>query len=306
MRRHSVIALLFSTMILLSPIAGVVGATSETASASYQSIAASDGTDDSYIDVTENMSVWDRSPLSLRAETNVNGAVTVGNLVLDAETPRGDISSGDMDRATLAVFQTGNEVTLSFGENVDISSIPTDDAQLISAHLKEKTSRTPMTGRELRNELSNENIENLNQHISFTEKSVALSGDKDLRVTPDNPGHYVYVLATGGNLSTSNGNLKINGETAILGAEQLTAQDAPSDVTASPNSPEPGDDLTFDVNATKLDGETSHVVAVYDESTFITSQMTVNISEQQRTDLSAEDVTIKHEIKEINGSIESP
>src|SRR6056297_1826435 len=143
MKRRPVIALLFSAMMLLSPIAGVVGASSGTASTSYQSIAASDGTDDSYIDVTENMSVWDRSALSLRANTSADGAVTVGNLVLDAQTPRGDVSSGDMDRATLAVFQTGNEVTLSFGENVDTSSAPTDGAQLLTAHLEEQTSATP-------------------------------------------------------------------------------------------------------------------------------------------------------------------
>ncbi|WP_241432511.1 PKD domain-containing protein [Natrinema gari] len=300
MKRRPVITLLFSAVILLSPIAGVVGATSGTATPAH-SLAASDGTDDSYVDVTENMSVWDRSVLSLRTDSSASGAVTVDNLVLDAQTPRGDVSSGDLNRPTLAVFQTGNEVTLSFGDGVDTSNIPTDDAQLLTAHLEEEASATPTTGRELLSELSNENIDNLNQNASFTDKRITLSGDQELTVTPDKPGHYVYVLATGGNLSTSNGDLEISGETTVLGVEQLAAQDSPSDVTVSPTSPEPSDEVTFDVNATELEGDTSHAVAVYDKSTFTTSQMTVNISEQLSTDLSGENVTIKHEIKEFNG-----
>lgn len=291
-------------MMILTPIAGVVGGTSTAAST------ASNG---EYIDTTENITVWDRSPISLRANTSATGAVTVDNLWLGAETERGDSS---LHRDTLAVFETNEEIPLTFGEHTDTSNFESrDDVQLLTGYLEEDVSENdlsdvPTTGQELMDELTSKNIDNLNDNVSFSlNHSVKFDGDGNLTtpVTPDKPGQYMYVLATGDNLEATDedgdgkkDDLEINGETTIVGVEQLAAQNSPSDVTA-PNSAEPGEDIDFNVNAAELSGETSHSVVLYEENSFTKSTMAVNISEQLSKDLSTEDVTIKHDIKEVNG-----
>ncbi|QCW05084.1 PGF-pre-PGF domain-containing protein [Natrinema pallidum] len=294
--RRLIAALLLCGMLVLTPFAGVVGGTSGTVST------ASNG---EYIDATENISVWDRTSVSFRADTGATGAVTVDNLWLDAETERGD---SNLHRDTLAVFQTDRETTLRFGEHTNTNSFgPGDDAQLLTGYLEDDVSENdvddvPTTGQAVLDDLTSENMDNLNENVSFSLSSVTFEEDGTLTtsVTPDKPGLYMYVLATGSGLEVTNGDLAINGDTTIVGVEQFAAQNNRSAVTA-PNSAEPGDDIEFAVNATEWNGSTSHTVVLYDEDSFSGSTMTINISEQLSTDLSADDVTVKHEITEVNG-----
>ncbi|MFA9427850.1 CARDB domain-containing protein [Natronorubrum sp. A-ect3] len=306
-------AIFLVAIMLLAPIAGVAGASGGAGTTADAS--STDHHEDEFHEIHENIEVWERSVVPLRTDTAADGSISVENLNLEMKTNQGGPDS--VNRKHLAVYSTGTTIDLSFdgsGFAADTSQFNNDDdIQLLSAHLQENAteddvnvSDLPTSGQELMDELSAENLENLNENVSFSldedlnEDLNVEDGKLDTTVTPDESGLHMYMLATGDGFAVDDGDLSIVDQTKIIGVEQLVAQDSPSDVDVT-DSAEPGDTISFDVAATEWEGNTTHSVVLYDEDTFTSSWMTINVTEDISTDLSSEDVTIEHTIGEING-----
>ena len=308
-----VTAIFLVAIMLLAPIAGVAGASGGAGMTADAS--STDHHEDEFHEINENIEVWERSVLPLRTDTSADDSITVQNLLLDAKTTQDGPEFANRD--SLSVYKTGTSVDLSFdgsGLAADTSQFNNDDdIQLLSAHLQENAteddvnvSDLPTSGQELMDELSAENLENLNENVSFSldedlnEDLNVEDGKLDTTVTPDESGLHMYVLATGDGFAVDDDDLSIVDHTKIIGVEQLVAQDSPSDVDVT-DSAEPGDTISFDVAATEWEGNTTHSVVLYDEDTFTSSGMIINVTEDISTNLSSEDVTIEHDIGEING-----
>ncbi|WP_276253017.1 CARDB domain-containing protein [Halomontanus rarus] len=144
----------------------------------------------------------------------------------------------------------------------------------------------------------NENATFQKIHQSHLDEDGKLEDD-DIVFNDAESGQYVVFGATyDGNSGvdvTEEGNLVVEDETTIFGAEGVLVQHSPSDVTV-PGKIEPGDDAEFDIKETNLTGENfAHTVLLYDESTFTDSSTLVKTS--------GRDLTIDSDIGELNGNL---
>ncbi|NGM70762.1 APHP domain-containing protein [Natronolimnobius sp. AArcel1] len=256
----------------------------------------------------DGLSVWDRAPLSLQADTD-DANVSVSLPSITANTEDGD---SNLYRSSVGVYNVNDGVTLDFGENVDAKEHD-GDAQILTAYLNESVedddvdfSDLPTSMDELESELTQENLDNLNENITFSDSNEDIndgtfSHDADF---DEGAGAYTYIVATEDTFTVDEGDLEDVHEGTVLGAEQVVAHEEPSEVDVD-SSAEPGDDITFDVTATEFDddlnGSVNHGVVLYNESGFDASSATLYVDGELNTDLSAEDVTLETEIESLNG-----
>ncbi|WIV68863.1 CARDB domain-containing protein [Natrialbaceae archaeon AArc-T1-2] len=302
-KRFSLVTFLVAVMIL-APIAGVIGM-----GGIGVAVANEEPPEEELVDVTvdgEDVTIWDRSVLPLRADTE-DGAVTVDNLWLDVITADGERESAN--RGSLAVFQAGESVTLTFdgeGTAANTDHYAEEDVQVLTGQVDESIddlSDVPTSGDELMDALSEDELDDLNENVEFNdpdEREIEKDGTLDYDYQPES-GIHLAVIATGDDsLDVDDGDLEISDETTIIGTESLVAHEDFSEVNVGTEA-EPGDDITFDVNADELQGDVTHSVVLYDEDAFTGSEMNIKAEEDLSSDFSSEDVTVQHEIESING-----
>ncbi|MFP8890826.1 carboxypeptidase regulatory-like domain-containing protein [Natrialbaceae archaeon A-CW2] len=297
-------------MVMLAPIAGIAGATmgANTGTTTPQTASLDD---DELYSVTDNISVWERSALTLRADPTTGDPVSV-DFTVDLNGPDGE--PVNFFREELAVYKAGETVTVNFGTHLtDTSELAGEEVQILTAELNEDVtaddvnlSMLPTSADGLTDELTQENLDNLNENVSFSLKhDVELdeNGELEHEFTADRAGLYTIVVATGDGLAVDNGDLDIVGDTTIVGAESLAAQESPSDVTVDDDDLLPGDTVSFDATADELDGDIDHAVVLYDEETLTSPDnfFVINITEEIDEDFSESDIQIEHDIATVNG-----
>jgi len=295
-------ALFLAAIMLLAPVAGVVGAAGVGTTGTQTS-----STDD-IVEINDGLSVWQGAVLPFRAETTAETTVTaIPGLAAESDTQ----GPASLNRDAISVYDTGDPVTFSYKTtDLDTSGFA-GDVKILVGYLDEddgSLSDLPITSDRLLEELSQDDLGDLNNNVTFSLEDETLDSDGELDgfeySDVDDPGFYTFVMVEDDDdaLSVSDGGVEIDSaqdSPTVIGLEQIAAHDDPSDVTVSAD--EPGDDVTFDIDATQLDGDVEHAVALYNADDFDDSSMTFVVDGELSTDLSVEDVTIKHSIENLNG-----
>ncbi len=285
-------------MLALAPIAGVVGA--ESASSGGGTDVSSYGTE---YEIGNNVSVWDRSILPLRANTSDGKTVVSSQRLWVSNSDNQEI---DVHRDELAVFGTGEEVELEFDSvsGADTTQYDGDDVKVIVGTLDEGTSLTRL---DLMTSLSG-----LNENVNFSQTAETTIEDgefaNEVAFTPNTAGEHVVLVTTSdedGELRVDeDGNLEPQGPSTIIGVEGLFVQDSASSVDA-PSSVEPGNNATFEnVDAGfETNGEVAHTIVLYDESTIEGSIATINLTDSLDADFTMDDVVVEQPIGSVEGVV---
>lgn len=310
---YVVVVLLVACSLVISPIAGVAGAAVGPSSVEGQTSTAT--IDDDVLNVTDEIAVWERTPATLRADPGAEGAVSV-EFRADLDGPDGEpVNEIIQDRT---VFKAGEDVTMEFGALPDISTsaLADEEVQILNVKLDEDSDDLedaddlsfPMSIADLEDSLTQENLTELNDRAEFQLEENQLDENGELEYTfndgdfdDDGPGMYASVVATGEGLEVDDGDLDIVDETTIVGLEHLPVQEEPSEVDV--DDAEPGDTITFDVDATTLDDGIDQGIVLYDEDTLndVDNDFRINITEELDRDFEVSDIEIQHDIESING-----
>jgi len=205
-----VLAIFLATLMLLSPIAGVAGAgTAGTQTSSTGDI----------VEINDGVSVWEGAVLPFRAETTAETTVSA----IPGLAAESDGQMASLNRDAISVYDTGDPVTFSYKTNdLSTSGFADDDVKILVGYLDEdidqddgSLSDLPMTSDSLMEELSQDNLDDLNNNVTFSLEDETLDSDGELdefSYTPSDPGFYTFVMVQDDDdaLSVSGGDVEID------------------------------------------------------------------------------------------------
>jgi len=280
-----------------------------------------------------DVSVWEKAGIPLRV-SGEDAATTVVNPPLSVSIDdEGDTSVSK----NVHVYDTGSDVTVEFDGRSGIDpSVYQGGAQLIVARLDANVSAlrdragslnrsaardragnfslNDITGVSGLADMIREEVNDSEQvngpdaksdaqdNVSFVGvQNVSIDGNGEFiaSFTPQEAGHYAVVAATGDGFSLVNGDdLALDGQTTIVGADTVSAQEKASDVGA-PNRVSPGENITFDVETDIEDA--NHTVVLYDANTYEDQAFNLTLDDQLE-DLDPDEITLEHTLKYVNGT----
>lgn len=291
LKRLGTVTFLVAIM-LLSPIAGVMGG----------AVAVVDDDETITIDEDNNVEAWQWAPISFQADTG--GATDTVELPgATINTQQGDASHDP----EFGVYDTG-EITFNFGDSSDVDpdDVDLEDASVLRGQLHDdadvNVSEMPTSINGLADLFTGENRSAVNDNVTFTLDAEPEFDDDTYTNETEETGTYFYVLADGlEEGDVQDGNLERVSDTTILGGDLVLVHEGSSDIDVTTDDWTPGDDVDVDVNATALTGDVNHALMLYDGEEFAGEHVTVNVTEDLTENLSIEDITIDHEIEEIDG-----
>lgn len=267
--------------------------------------AAGSGVPNESVQVTENVSLWNRAALSLRADADAAATVVPApRTFVNHES----LPQADLNRDRLAVFDPGTvPVRLSSADGADVSQFAGEEVQvlLVQGTLPSRGSLpsgetwdsvapgdsssdvdggtpVPATTETRSGEPVEEILEGVarpaSDGVSYEIDTAELDRDDGtLRydLEADDAGVYAVVVATGQPFALDDGEPTRAGDSGtVIGAETVVVHERRSTVTA-PDSATAGEAVSFDVE-TALSGErVDHAIALYHEETVLSSQMTL-------------------------------
>lgn len=276
--------------------------------------------DNQFTNVSDDLIVWERGLLPLRADTTADSAQTViVNHDLTFKDNRSGVSEEtSANRPETAIFEKGETVPVEFrsvsGANTD--NFGDRDAQVIVASFDENTDTGDVASLEQLNDvvspalsgnLSELRTEATARNVTFSVENTTLEdGELTYDLQPDTAGPYVVMVALprsqgAGFATDSDDLLTLSGDATLMGIEALMVQDSASGIDI-PDQAEPGDDI--DVAAsTELTGEMTHSVVVYNEDVFLgeDEKTTLRLDEDSMQSLTSDDIVVEHSIANVNG-----
>ncbi len=319
MHRAGIVVFVVALMIT-APMGGVVVGASPTTDSTVSPSITADSTDGDYDNVHEtdndNVSVWDRTPLPLRADTS-DGATVVDNQNLRINNWDGN--EAPLGYEELAIYNASDDISIDFDDvtGASLDQYEGQNATVIAGQLSPDVddpslTDVPSTVDEFQELFGEERLEEVNDNVTFKEidsKTVDADGF-ETAFKPDDHfddgvGQYVVLVAVedeAPGLEVVDGDLDPQGHSIIAGVEGILAQSSPSSVSV--DAGDLGDDVTFTIDD-NLDDEEDihHVVALYDKDKIAGEETTINITESPDEDnFSVEDhVIIESDIGHING-----
>jgi len=282
---------------------------------------------DSFLNASQNVSVWERAGLPLRINTE-NAATTIEGV--NTEISSDETGSVPLNKRTIGVFETGSTISLEFEERTGAGTdqFNGQTVQLVAArvsdnpdtsNLNESASNEAMnltTSEALERLLSqNRTASQVNRNFTFTvaDSGEIQNGAITTEFEPNEPGTYAFMLVTsesgGEAVSETNGNLSLTDDAEILGVDAAPVQSATASATPSDDTIAPGENVTFDLDSNLADEQTGHAVMVYNES--VLSDQTITIDVEGDLDafvensidgnVSGDDVSIDHSIDAVDG-----
>lgn len=291
-----------AVLMVLVPMTGVIGATPTSGQMQLEDVSLAN--DEYEYEVTEDVSVWEGSPVSLRADLE-EAPTTVQLHTVQFQTPDG--ITGDANLKDAGVFDTG-EIPLDLEDSTGppISDYANEDVKLIVGKLD---SEATIEDQEMFTSFDSQGMDELNDNVDFEViESTDLDEDGELSEIYDagDSGQYISLVATtdeeGNGMDVTEQNLEVTGETTILGVGGFLVQDESSDVD-SPSSVEPGDSIEFEADNIDTDASgVEHGVALYHEDTFMDQVTTIEVAEEPDSDdFSEEDIQIKSSLEGVDG-----
>ncbi len=264
------------------------------------------------ISVTENVDVWDRSPLTLRTTSEGPTTIVAPRTFLNVESA----ATGDLplNKQTMTIHERNESINMSFEPRIGAGTraLAGDEAQLLAVKLDE----APTTAGANASNISRASLEDVFANNSDTTSSELLDDAEDVGTidedgelqasyTPESGGAYGFVLVTvdegDEGLSVSDGNVSVNGNVTVVGVEQAVVQDNASNVERTQNPVNPGDNVTLAVDTEMEDENATHAVLLVRQGVLQRQSSTVTVSGELNESFSADQITVENSFDNISG-----
>jgi len=311
---------IFLVLLMLgSPVATAAAAPSGATDDSQQALSGSqiellnvgDIDESDVFELTDSVSVWDRAVIPFRSDRS-DAAERIGAPAMTLEQG-GDVTDANVNE--FAVYDTG-DITFTFDESAASSNrLDGETADIFAVRLEEDVAEDdvddidsiPNSISELR-DLFNKDDFNNNASIENIGTEDINSGEFEITHDFDKPGMYmVFASVTNDDgdagIEIDGNNFDgIDGEITIIGGEALAVQSDSSEITLNDNSVEPGDDISFTLDAGFAASEYNHALVVYNENDLESSEFTVIAPDDIDMDTRADEFTIEHDIETVRGT----
>ncbi|GGI96153.1 hypothetical protein GCM10008995_02800 [Halobellus salinus] len=265
---------------------------------------------DQVFNVNDDVDAWERAIFPLRVDYD-GAAESVENPRINAEGT--GIGEKSLAKGKMVVYEPGDEIGLSFiSDRAVTGDLDNDNITVVAARMTGgNEGDIPNTFSEAIDLLSEDNA-NDNATFEFVAENTSLdsAGDtEDLSYEASQSGHYVFFAVSnfqsGSNgVSINNGDISFT-DVTLLGTDAVSVQEGSADVSQTTENPQPGDDITFDVDASDELGtsDVTHVLAVYNKSGFTDSSHTIEVdSDELDSDFDIQNnSTFEHSIATVDG-----
>ena len=264
------------------------------------------------ISVTENVDVWERSPLPLRTTSDGPTTIVAPRTFINVESA----ATGDLpfNKQTMTIHERNESINMSFEPRIGAGTraLAGDEAQLLAVKLDE----VPTTARANASNASGGSLEAVfanNSDITSSELlddaegvgTIDEDGELHASYTPDSGGAYGFVLVTvdegDRGVSVSDGNVSVNGSVTVVGVEQAVVQDNASTVERTRNPVNPGDNVTLAVDTEMEDENVTHAVLLVRQGELQRQSSTVIVSGELNESFSADQITVENSFDGVSG-----
>ncbi|WP_199722473.1 PGF-CTERM sorting domain-containing protein [Haloarcula sp. Atlit-47R] len=264
------------------------------------------------ISVTENVDVWERSPLTLRTTSEGPTTIVAPRTFINVESA----ATGNLplNKRTVTIHERNESINMSFEPRIGAGtrSLAGDEAQLLAV----KLDQVPATAGINASNISTASLGDVFENNSDTTSSELLddadgvgtideNGDLNASYTPESGGAYGFVLVTvdegDEGLSVSDGNVSVNGTVTVVGVEQAIVQDNASTVEPTQNPVNPGDNVTLDIDTEMEDENATHAVMLVRRGELQRQSSTVTVSGELNESFSQDQITVENSFDNVSG-----
>ncbi len=264
------------------------------------------------ISVTENVDVWERSPLTLRTTSEGPTTIVAPRTFINVESA----ATGNLplNKRTVTIHERNESINMSFEPRIGAGTrtLAGDEAQLLAV----KLDRVPTTAGVDASNISAAALGDVFENNSDTTSSELLddaegvgtideNGELNASYTPESGGAYGFVLVTvnegDDGLSVSDGNVSVNGNVTVVGVEQAIVQDNASTVEPAQNPVNPGDNVTLDVDTEMEDENATHAVMLVRRGELQRQSSTVTVSGELNESFSQDQITVENSFDNVSG-----
>lgn len=320
-----IVLLMIGWPLTIAGSAGAVTDDSSSLSGSTVEFAYTEEASSQFTNASDDLLVWERSGLPLRADTTASGAKTVmpNHAINFKDNRSGEIEQTSANRDETAVFDKDETIPIKFssasGANTD--AYDGRNAQVIIASFENNEQIGDTGSADELNEVISPALDgNLSEvRTQAEERNVTFevddspkldsNGDLEYDLEPDAAGPYVVMLALprgGGGFNTSGGSLTLPGEATLMGVEGVLVQDSASTTSVS-GTVAPGEDIDITAGTQLTGSNINHTVVVYNQDTFLKDgqgndqETNLRLNEDITSSLTSEDIVIEHSIANVNG-----
>ncbi|WP_202904542.1 PGF-CTERM sorting domain-containing protein [Haloarcula rubripromontorii] len=264
------------------------------------------------ISVTENVDVWERSPLTLRTTSEGPTTIVAPRTFINVESA----ATGNLplNKRTVTIHERNESINMSFEPRIGAGTrtLAGDEAQLLAV----KLDRVPTTAGVDASNISAAALGDVFENNSDTTSSELLddaegvgtideNGELNASYTPESGGAYGFVLVTvnegDDGLSVSDGNVSVDGNVTVVGVEQAIVQDNASTVEPAQNPVNPGDNVTLDVDTEMEDENATHAVMLVRRGELQRQSSTVTVSGELNESFSQDQITVENSFDNVSG-----
>ncbi|WP_394352098.1 PGF-CTERM sorting domain-containing protein [Haloarcula salina] len=296
--RTAIVATMAVALVLVAPLAATAPAAA-TPVAEGQTTA-----------VTENVDIWNRSPLPLRTTTNGSTTVVAPRTFINVESA----ATGDLpvNKRTLTVYDRNQTVNMSFESRIGAgtTSLAGEEAQLLAVNLTASPSAEGVGNGSVQMNL--ERLFRNNSNVTSAEllddaEGVGTfdeDGELDASYTPESSGAYAFVLVSvddGPGVSVENESVAVDGNVTVVGVEQALVREDASSVEPTENRLNPGDNVTLDVETDLENESATHAVMLYRKGELQRQSSTVRVTGELNESFSGEQVSVETSWDRVSG-----
>ncbi|KAA9397850.1 PGF-CTERM sorting domain-containing protein [Haloarcula sp. CBA1130] len=264
------------------------------------------------VSVTENVDVWERSPLTLRTTSEGPTTIVAPQTFINVESA----ATGDLplNKRTMTIHERNESINLSFESRIGAGTraLAGDEAQLLAV----KVDEAPTTAGVNTSNISAASLDDVfanNSNITSSELlddsegvgAISAEGEVNASYTPESGGAYGFVLVTvdegDEGLSVSDGNVSVNGNVTVVGVEQAVVQDNASNVERTQNPVNPGDNVTLNVDTEIEDENVTHAVLLVRQGELQRQSSTVTVSGELNESFSTDQITVENSFDGVSG-----
>jgi hypothetical protein len=263
------------------------------------------------ISVTENVDVWERSPLTLRTTSEGPTTIVGPRTFINVESA----ATGDLplNKRTLTVHERNESINMSFEPRIGAGTraLAGDEAQLLAVKLNRAPTADGVDTGNISASLgavfaNNSNItsaELLDDAAGVG--TISEAGELNASYTPESGGAYAFVLVTVDDgdegLSVSDGNVSVDGNVTVVGVEQAIVQDNASTVEPTQNPVNPGDNVTLNVDTEIEDENATHAVVLVRQGELQRQSSTVTVSGELNGSFSPDQISVENSFDNVSG-----
>ncbi|MDT3435491.1 PGF-CTERM sorting domain-containing protein [Haloarcula sp. 1CSR25-25] len=263
------------------------------------------------IPVTENVDVWERSPLTLRTTSEGPTTIATPQTFVNVESA----ATGDLplNKRTVTVHERDEPINMSFEPRIGAGTraLAGEEAQLLAVRVEEAPTTEGVDTSDISTSLGD--VFANNSDITSSELlddadgvgAVDEDGELNASYTPKSGGAYAFVLVTvdegDEGLSVSDGNVSVNGDVTVVGVEQAIVQDNASTVELTQNPANPGDDVTLNVDTEIEDENATHAVLLVRRGELERQSSTVTVSGELNESFSQDQISVENSFDTVSG-----